>query len=150
MINKIALFKPIQNFIKKTKSPEFYKRLNNTLPLIESSFATICYSGAIWQNKTIEEDRKMPLQWQNLICGSTGILASKKINDIITIHQEKLIKELNNYNIPKINNIIKGIKILLPLVITSFMLRFLIPIISTPISTFIELKRNKGKNNANR
>lgn len=148
IIQKIALSKTFQNLIKKTENKNFYKKLNNTLPLLESSFATACYAISIHTNKKIEKERKPAMQWQNGICGVFGLLASGFINKGINNYKEAIIKELSIKNIDKVNNVIKGVQIALPLAITSICMRYLVPVISVPISTY--LTKNKKKDLTNK
>ena len=144
MINKIARNKYVQNFINKTqKNPKFYKKINDKLPILETSVATLCYSACIYQNKSIEKERKPALHYQNWIGGAAGILLGSRINKFVNKHKDSLCKELQKRNIYKCNNVIKGVQVALPLVIFSALLRFIIPVISTPISTKLERIRNK-------
>ena len=145
MINKIAKSKVIQSLVNKTKDPVFYKKFNNNLPILETSVATICYSASIQQNKTIEQERKPALHYQNWIAGACGIILGSSINRFINKHKDRLCVELESKNIPKIHNVIKGVQIAMPIVIFSFLLRFIIPVLSTPISTKIEEFRKKVK-----
>lgn len=137
MIKRIANSGVCQKLIKKTKDPKFLEKFNRRLPLTESSFATLCYMGAIQVNDSIPKERKPSMQYQNAICGATGVLVSGKIDKLITGGKEKICKELNGKNIPKINNIVRGVRVLVPLVIVSFFLRFFMPTIAVPISTAI-------------
>ena len=114
--------------------------------MIETGIATLAYSAAIYKNKEIEPERKPSLHYQNIICGASGLLLSSKINKFINKYQEPLCKILEKRNIVKINNLINGIKIAVPMIIFTLILRLFIPIISTPLSTLIESKRNKHHN----
>lgn len=63
----------------------------------------------------------------------------------MTKYQEPLCLELEKRNIPKMNNLITGIKIAVPIVVFSSILRFIIPVLATPISSYIEKYRLKDK-----
>ena len=101
---------------------------------------------AIHNSKTIEKERKPSLHYQNLIGGTAGIVLGSAINNFINKHKELLCKELKEVDIPKVNNIIKGVQIAMPLIIFSALLRFIIPILATPISTYMERYRLTHQN----
>ena len=143
----IATNKLIRKFIDKTqKSPSFYKNINNNLPIFETVAATMCYSGAIHFNKDIEDKRKPAMHYQNWICGISGILLGSTLNKIINKYKDEICKCLENKkNIYKLHNVIKGVQVAVPLIIFSTFLRFIAPVLSTPISTYIERIRINNK-----
>ena len=144
IINTIATSKLARKLIDKTQnSPEFYKKLNNNLPILETTVATGCYSIAIQNNKTIEKDRKPAMHYQNIICGICGITLGASLNKIIGKYKNNICKELKGRNIYKLHNVIKGVQIAIPLIIFSTFLRFIVPVLATPISTHIERIRRK-------
>ena len=149
MIERIATSQRMQRLISKTSNPKFYEKLNNNLPMLETTIATIAYSASIALNNKIEKERKPSMQYQNIICGTSGIILSSKVNKFINKHKVGICNELAKRNIDKVNNIIKGFQVALPLIIFSTILRFIIPVISVPISTKIEEIR-KDKNNESR
>ena len=150
-INKIASSKIVRKLIDKTQNnPNFYRKLNNNLPIFETFVATTCYSGAIYLNKDIEQKRKPAMHYQNWICGASGILLGSSLNKLIDKYKMDICKHLKNKtNIPKLHNVIKGVQVAIPLIIFSTFLRFIMPVISTPISTHIERIRLKNKNKDN-
>lgn len=144
IINRLAKSSLVQRFISKTQNkPEFYKKVNNSLPILETSVATLCYSIAIQNNSKIEKDRKPALHYQNWICGGAGILFGSAINKFINKYKNEICTNLekNGKNIDKLHNVIKGVQVALPLIIFSTLLRYIIPVISTPISTYLERGR---------
>lgn len=147
-INKIASNKIIRKLIDKTQSSStFYRKLNNNLPIFETTVATGCYSGAIYLNKDIEKKRKPAMHYQNWICGASGIILGSSLNKIIDKYKIGICKHLENKtNIYKLHNVIKGVQVAIPLIIFSTFLRFIMPVISTPISTNIERMRLRNKN----
>ena len=144
----IATNKLVRRLIDKTQNnPKFYKRLNENLPILETVVATTCYSIAIDNNRKIEKDRKPAMHYQNWICGASGIILGSTLNKTIDKYKTGICKHLENKtNIPKLHNTIKGVQVAVPLVIFSFFLRFIMPVVSTPISTYIERARNKNNN----
>ena len=146
MINKIAKNRLIQNIISKTVTNHNFKYfINSKLPVLETIVATTSYSVAIVQNKKIERERKPAMHWQNIISGVVGIFVSSKINKIIQKSQNRICKELENSNIYKVNNVINGVRVAVPLIIFSTLLRFIVPVLATPISTFLVKNNNKKK-----
>lgn len=144
----IATNKYIRKLIDKTQSsPTFYKKLNNNLPILETTIATGCYSVSIQKSNTIEKDRKPALHYQNWICGASGIIFGASINKVIDKYKTNICKNLENKtNIYKLHNVIKGVQVAIPLIIFSTLLRFIAPVLSTPISTYIERIRLKHIN----
>lgn len=144
----IATNKLVRKLIDKTQnSPKFYKKLNENLPTLETVVATGCYSIAIDNNKKLEKERKPAMHYQNWICGASGVVLSSTLNKLIDKYKIGICKHLENKaDIPKIHNVIKGVQVAVPLVIFSFFLRFIMPVVATPISTYIERVRNKRNN----
>lgn len=144
-ISKIS--EHIQKFAKRvSQDKQLYDKINNKiLPLGESTVATGMYSLFIEKNDHIERERKPALQYQNLICGAVGMFSASKINQSIQKHQEKIIEALKrNKNIQNPESLINGLKIAMPIIIFSAIIRFLLPVVSTPISSRIN-QANKNR-----
>lgn len=144
-INKIS--EHIQKFVKKVaENDKLYDKINNKiLPIGESTLATGMYALFIEKNDHIEKERKPALQYQNLICGAVGMFSANKINQSIQKHQAKIIEALKkNKDIQNPETLINGLKIAMPIIIFSAIIRFLLPVISTPISSKINQKRIKN------
>lgn len=137
-INKISA--TIQKWAKNiAQNDKAYDRLNNKiLPISESLFAGGMYAYFIEHNDNLEKERKPALQYQNIFCTLGGIGLSSAVNKSIQKHQMKIIEELKkNKSIQKPEQLINGLKIAMPLVVFTSIIRFLIPVISTPISSKI-------------
>lgn len=149
-INKIS--QSIQNFSKNiANNNKAYDKMNNViLPIGETTIATGLYSYFIEKNKDIEKERKPALQYQNIICGIAGATLANKVNNSIQKHQAEIIKALNsNKNIKNPESLINGLKIAMPMIVFTSIIRFLIPVISTPISSKIhELQENRNSKNS--
>lgn len=149
-INKIS--QSIQNFSKNiANNNKAYDKMNNViLPIGETTIATGLYSYFIEKNKDIEKERKPALQYQNIICGIAGATLANKVNSSIQKHQAEIIKALNsNKNIKNPESLINGLKIAMPMIVFTSIIRFLIPVISTPISSKIhELQENRNSKNS--
>lgn len=146
-INKISQY--IQNCSKKIANNEkIYDKVNNViLPIGETTIATGLYSYFIEKNKDIEKERKPALQYQNIICGVAGATLANGVNSSIQKHQAEIIKSLRrNGNIKNPEPLINGLKIAMPVIVFTSIIRFLIPVISTPISSKIhEIQQRKNK-----
>lgn len=144
----------IQPFFQKlakkiSQNDKFYNKVNNSiLPVSETIIATGAYSYFIEHNDNLERERKPALQYQNLICGAVGIFIASKVNKSIQKHQEKIIEILNTKkNTHRPDKLINGLRIAMPVVIFSAVVRFLVPVLSTPISAKIsEIQQKKFKN----
>ena len=149
IIDRIGKLNCVQNFIKKTSDKKFYNKINSNLPQIESVFAGICYIGAIQSSKTIPEERKPSQHFQTIIGTGAGMLISKKLDNWAKKHQEQICKELELLNIPKSKNVLQGIRVLIPMLITTAILRFGVSVLSVPISSKIaQLTKDKKKNDS--
>lgn len=141
----VALNKSIQALIKRTDDKKFYSKLDRNLPQLETLFAGICYCTAIQLQSSIPKERKPSLMYQAVIGCLAGITVSKVIDRAINKHKERLVTELEKRNLPKMTNIIKGTRVLFPLLTAAMVTRFLIPTLSIPVSTLITRHTNKKK-----
>lgn len=138
----------IQRMAKKIANDEkLYDKMNNViLPISETTVATGMYAYFIEKNKKIEKERKPALQYQNLICGVAGATLANGVNNSIQKHQAKIIESLKkNKNIQNPEGLINGLKIAMPVIIFTSIIRFLIPVISTPISSRMHEIQEKNK-----
>lgn len=145
-INKIT--QSIQKWAKKIANDEkTYDKINNViLPIGETTIATGLYSYFIEKNKDIEKDRKPALQYQNIICGVAGATMANGVNKSIQKHQAEIIKALKrNKTIQNPEGLINGLKIAMPVLVFTSIIRFFIPVISTPISSRIHEIEEKKK-----
>ncbi len=147
-VNKIT--QTLQNIAKKvSQNDKLYDKINNVyLPIGETTIATGLYSYFIEKNKTIEKERKPALQYQNIICGVAGAILANGVNSSIQKHQAKIIEELKkDKSIKNPEQLISGLKIAMPLIVFTSIIRFLIPVISTPISSRMHEMQDKRKLN---
>ena len=141
-INKIS--QSIQSFAKRvSKDEKLYNKVNNyIIPAGETVVATGLYDLFIMKNKHLDEERKPALRYQNIICGIAGIGLSSMVNKSIAKHQSKIIEAIKkNKALNNPEEFINGLKIAMPVVVFTSIIRFLIPVISTPISSAINQKR---------
>ena len=138
----------IQNIAKKvSQNDKLYDKVNNViLPVGETTIATALYAYNIHKNKDIEKERKPALQYQNLICGVAGATLANGVNKSIQKHQKGIIEALKrNKSIKNPEGLINGLKIAMPVVVFTSIIRFLIPVVSTPISSKISEISQKNK-----
>lgn len=145
-VNRIS--QAIQKMAKRIATDEkLYDKMNNViLPVGETAVATGMYAFFIDKNKKIEKERKPALQYQNLICGVAGATMANGVNKSIQKHQAEIIKILQkDKNIRNPEGLINGLKIAMPVIIFTSIIRFLIPVISTPISSRMHEIQEKHK-----
>lgn len=145
-VNRIS--QAIQKMAKRIATDEkLYDKMNNViLPVGETAVATGMYAFFIDKNKKIEKERKPALQYQNLICGVAGATMANGVNKSIQKHQAEIIKVLQkDKNIRNPEGLINGLKIAMPVIIFTSIIRFLIPVISTPISSRMHEMQEKHK-----
>jgi len=143
----IALNKSVQRFVKKTENKAFSLKIDRNLPLIESLFAGTVYCGAIYLQNNIPKERKPSLMFQTIIGTIAGISISKYLDNLINRHKENLCNELKTRKLPNIDNIIKGTRIMTPLIITTLVTRYAIPVATVPISSWLnKVRKNKNEN----
>lgn len=145
LINRIGANRFVQNLCDKMGKPNNYARVNSVLPTAESIFATGCYLVSIKTNKDIPQERKKPLYWQSIIPCLAGVSLSRSLNKLIESSKNALIHELKNRSaIKNIENITRGLQVLAPLVITSTVMRFIVPVLSVPISTLLSQHKSNA------
>lgn len=149
MINKIALNNKFQTFISKTKDKKFLEKMNRNLPLTESLFATSLYIIANETNKSIPKERKVALNCQTAIGGILGLTLSKSVDSWANKHKNKICVELEKLNMKDSKKIVTGARIAVPLIITTFISRYLMSTLSTPLSTFIAHIQRNNKSSKN-
>lgn len=141
-----------QKFFKWASQPMSEKMLNHTLPQIETVLATGCYMFSTARQKNIDDDRKKMLQIQNVASGVVGITIASAANRAIGKFGEKVIENLDpkKVNPDSIKQISNGLRIGLPLIVTSFCMRALIPTFVAMFSgKTMDIMREKRKNKLN-
>ena len=134
LLSKIANSKAGQKFYRNILSPDKETFLNNTLPLIESAVCTGSYVYATATNKKIPEEQKPILQWQNILNGVIGIAVSRQLNKWISKKGAEVVKGLKPELIKDFDNVVTGVKVGLPILMTSLVMRFGISYLSVPMS----------------
>lgn len=150
MLDKVALTKPIQNYCKWASKPENINKINTYLPIIDSAFVSTLYAIKIKRGKQIPEEQKNPQLINVGICFVGGALLGGVINKMTSSFQNNVIKHLAGKGLTNINEISAGIKTITPLIIISFLLRYLMPVLATPISVSMNnyiKKHSIAKNN---
>ncbi len=141
--NNIVRTKLIQNFSKKISEPKINDKLNTYIPLFESLLITSLYINNTKKSKKIPNENKKFLIINDIFTGSLGALLSISVSKSCKKFIDNVIIDINKSEIKdklKINN---GIKIAMPLMISSLIFRYLLPVISTPISSIIKNKMEK-------
>lgn len=124
------------------------KFLNHTLPQCETILSTAIYVWSTAKQKNIDEDRKNLLQIQNVGSGVIGLVLAGAANRWVGKQGEAIIKDLDTKKIdPKsIRQISTGIRVILPIVTTAIVMRFLLPSLLAGFSGKVMDKVRERKN----
>ena len=128
----------VKRYCEWANKPKVDKYLNNGFPLVESAYVTSLYCIDIKASKDIPEERKNPLVYNSLICMVAGMFGGITLNKLIKPIENDVVKNLEKMDIKKVTHVIAGIRIILPLLLTSLCLRFIVPIAATPTSVFVD------------
>lgn len=136
----IAKSKWGQKIYKNILDPSKDKFWNNTMPLIETSVASLCYIGATAVQKNIDDKSKKAMQWQNVLSWVFSLAISAKLNKSVTKFGEKIIKGLKPELMTDAHKVINGIQVGLPIAVVTLINRFALPTVFVPISSVIRDK----------
>lgn len=140
MINplyKFSISQTGQRFYKWICNPDKHKFLNNTLPTIETAICTGLYCFATEKQKDIPRDQKNLLQWQNVLGGIAGMCMGSFFNRKASNFVEQLAPKIDK-NLIDVHKVKTGLAIGLPIAMTALTMRFIIPVLTTQVSTIIE------------
>lgn len=138
--------KPVQKFYKKACDPKNAGFFNNTLPTLETLASTACYVVATDRRKDIPKEQKNVLQWQNVLSGAAGMVVGSYMNRKVSKFANELTPKIDK-KICDVHKVKAGICVGLPLLATALIMRLVMPIVTTQISTEIEEKRRSNKLN---
>lgn len=127
-----------QKIYKTLLNPDKETFMNNTLPLIESTVCTGSYIYATARDKKIPEEQKPILQWQNIINGVLGIAISGRLNKWVSKKGANVIKDLKPELVKDFDNVVTGVKVGLPIVMTTLVMRFGVSTASVPMSEAVK------------
>lgn len=120
---------------KTLLKPDKETFLNNTLPLIESTVSTASYIYATAKDKNIPGEQKPILQWQNVINGVVGIAVSGAMNRWVSKKGAQIIKGLKPELVKDFDAVVNGVRVGLPILVTTLVMRWGVSTASVPIST---------------
>lgn len=135
MLSRIAKSKAGQRVYTKLLNPDKENFLNNTLPLIESAVCTGSYIYATATDKNIPKESKPALQWQNVINGVAGIAVSSRLNKWVSKKGAAVIKDLDPKLVKDFEGVVSGVRVGLPILMTSLVMRYAVSTLSVPVST---------------
>lgn len=143
LIDAFAKSKTGVKLYKWAASPKGQKFTATTLPTIESAFATSMYIIATDRQKNLDKREKNILQWQNVLSGVIGIVLGTYLNNKIFDFGEEIIGHLNAEKIPDVHKISGAIRVASSILITAFLMRFILPTVTAYISGVIEEQKAK-------
>lgn len=135
-----------QRIYAKLLHPSKERLLNEGLPLLSGTVCTGSYIYATAHDKYIPKEQKPILQYQNVINGVAGITISAGLNQWAYKKTEKIIKCLDKRVFKESSNIVNGIRISVPIVITSAVMRLLISSGSVLLSDWYKRFKDFTKN----
>lgn len=129
ILEGIAKSKPGQKFYKWCASPGKDTFLNNTLPQIETIFATSCYVWSTARQKNIDSDRKKLLQIQNVGSGVVGLALGTAANHWISKKTDEIVKYIdpNKLDPKSLRKVSAGLRVAAPILTTALIMRLAIP-----------------------
>ena len=133
-----------QKFFKVVTDPKHEGFINNVLPTIESGICGLTYIWATSRRKEIPDSQRRNLQWQNVLTTAMGMTLGTLANRHITKYGNELVKHIDTKHIADVHKVIMGLKIMLPALATSVLMRFITPTVASYISSKIE-DRNRKK-----
>lgn len=138
LLTRMAKSKTGQKVYKTLLNPDKETFLNNTLPLIESAVCTGSYCYATAHDKKIPEAQKPALQWQNILNGAIGIAVSGRMNKWVSKQGAKVIKDLKPELVKNFDEVVNGVRVGLPILMTSLIMRWGVSTLSVPVSEKIK------------
>lgn len=143
IFTKIAKSKYGQKIYKKMLDPKKDGFWNNTMPLIETSVASLCYIGATAVQPKIDDKSKKALQIQNVLSWVFSLLLSGALNRGVNKAGKGIIKHLKPELMEDGHKVINAIEVGLPILSVTLINRFALPTLFVPMSSKI---RDFGKN----
>lgn len=143
IFTKIAKSKYGQKIYKKMLDPKKDGFWNNTMPLIETSVASLCYIGATAVQPKIDDKSKKALQIQNVLSWVFSLLLSGALNRGVNKAGKGIIKYLKPELMEDGHKVINAIEVGLPILSVTLINRFALPTLFVPMSSKI---RDLGKN----
>lgn len=144
IFTKIAKSKYGQKIYKKMLDPKKDGFWNNTMPLIETSVASLCYIGATAVQPKIDDKSKKALQIQNVLSWIASLVLSGALNRGVNKAGNGIIKHLKPELMNDGHKIINAIQVGLPILSVTLINRFLLPTLFVPMSSKI---RDYNKSN---
>lgn len=142
-MTNIYLSRPIQSLGKLLKNNKVRTISNNYLPNIQSAIVTATYCTNIAKSDLPSRNKKNMLV-HDLLCSMAGIALSATLVKFSNKSTDKIIKKLDKNKIKHLTDVKSGIKILAPIVITTFVMRLVNPVLAIPLAEKInKFMKNK-------
>lgn len=142
---KIASSKAGQKFYNKALNPKKDSFWDATMPMIETSVASLCYIGSTAVQKDIDDRSKKALQIQNVLSWVISLGISMPLNKRLLKFTKNIEKGLKPELMEDFHKVSKGLAIIAPLTFVTVLNRALIPSVLVPISSVIRDRHDKRK-----
>ena len=134
----------LQSYCKWASSPKIQKRIDNYAPPIQSIVITGIYVKDILDSK-LPEKNKRTMAIHDIACGIAGVIMSLTINNLVDKLKNNVVKNLQKAKIKDIEKICGGVKIAVPIIITSSIFRYINPCVAVPLAEWVDKKYEKDK-----
>ena len=130
---------------KYAASEKGQKFFYNTMPTMETCLSTVIYIAATEKQKKLDRREKNVLQWQNVLSGVIGAAAGTYLNRKVFDFGDKIIAHVDPKKVPDVHKINGAIRVAAPIIVTSLIMRFAMPVLTAFISGELEEKRAQKK-----
>lgn len=147
IFTNIASSKVGQKFFTNVLNPKNDAFWNQTLPIIETSAATVAYIINTQVQKDIDEKSKKALQIQNILSWVISLGISMPLNKKLGKVTNDISKNLKPELIKDFEKVRQGLGTFAPLTLVTVLNRAIIPSVLVPISSVIRDKHDQKKKN---
>ncbi len=135
----------LQSYCRWASNPKIQKRIDNYTPPIQSILITGIYVKDILNSK-LPEKNKRTMAIHDIACGTAGVIMSLTLNNLVDKLKNSVIKNIQKTKIRDIEKICGGVKIAVPIIITSSIFRYINPCASVPLAEWVDKKYREKKN----
>lgn len=143
-IGKVINDENIQKFAKKFSKND--KDIARNMTVLTDIALTLSNAISVKRSKKIDENKKNPLIYNNLIATGASILMGVGVDKFVQKGQKNFVEKFKqvNKNDPKLGKYIEGLNILRPTLIFAFIYYGILPVVSTYMADKIDKKKNSN------
>lgn len=144
---KIASSKQGQQLYNKILNPKYDSFWNQTMPIVETSVATVAYILNTNAQKNIDKKSKKAIQIQNILSWVVSLGISIPLNKQLDKFTKSVERGLNPALVKDFHKVSQGLNIIAPLVSVTLLNRAILPSVLVPVSSVIRDKYESKKKN---